>query len=99
MDDSEKPGPRSRRPSPDPAFDAWSIQDAFDRLDGTSLAAMFDSLPASVWMTDAELALTFVQGPLIAHLRVSSRTLVGRRLPELLAREDRDLPFIGAHHT
>jgi PAS domain S-box-containing protein len=60
---------------------------------------MFDSLPASVWMTDAELALTFVQGPLIAHLRVSSRTLVGRRLPELLAREDRDLPFIGAHHT
>jgi PAS domain S-box-containing protein len=69
------------------------------RLDGTRLGDFFGQLPATVWMTDEHMVLTFVQGALLRNLQVSPTQLVGRTLPDLLLDGREDHPIIQGHLT
>jgi PAS domain S-box-containing protein len=99
MPDDPSTGNAGHREPADPRFGADGAASAFERLRGTSLDALFASLPASVWMTDAHLTLTFAQGPLVRELRVTPGKLIGRTLPELFGEGRDDHPFIQIHRT
>jgi PAS domain S-box-containing protein len=64
---------------------------------GTLLEPLFDSLPATIWMTDTKLALTFVQGTLLRRLDLQPERLLGQTLPDLLLDGREDHPFIQGH--
>lgn len=61
------------------------------------LEPLFQSLPATIWMTDTELALTFIHGTLLRRLDLEPKRLLGRTLPDLLLDGRKDHPFIQAH--
>ena len=69
------------------------------QLSGADLAPFFSGLPATVWMTDATLTVTFIQGSLLQLLRISPDRLVGRTLPDLLMGGREDHPLIQGHIT
>jgi PAS domain S-box-containing protein len=50
-------------------------------------------------MTDRQMTLTFVRGPLLRLLRLEPERLLGRTLPALLLNGREDHPFIQAHIT
>ncbi|MEZ5320289.1 MAG: PAS domain S-box protein [Vicinamibacterales bacterium] len=60
---------------------------------------LFKSLPATVWMTDDQLVLRYVQGRLMETLHLDPATLIGRSLPVILLDGRQDHPFIEAHRT
>ena len=69
------------------------------RLEGVDLADLFSGLPATIWTTDTNLVVTFVQGQLIRQWQVEPSRLLGRTLPDLLLDGREDHPFIQAHLT
>jgi PAS domain S-box-containing protein len=76
-----------------------SAQEALSLLSGTSLGQFFQCVPATVWMTDRSLTLTFVQGVLLRTLEISPEKLLGRTLPDLLLDGREDHPIIQGHLT
>lgn len=58
---------------------------------------LFQHLPATIWMTDERMALTFIEGVLIRNLNVEVGRLIGRTLPDLLLDGREDHPLIQAH--
>jgi PAS domain S-box-containing protein len=99
MPDQLPPG--NSRPSPPPGkgADPASVAAALARLSGTILESLFACLPATVWMTDDRLTLTFVNGPLLRRLSLDPTQLVGRTLPDVLLDGREDHPFIEGHLT
>lgn len=95
-DDSSRP-PRPGRAGS--GFDPDAVEAAVERLAGTALAALFEHVPATVWMTDANLTVTFVRGPFLKELQVSPDQLVGRALADLLVDGRGDHPLIQRHLT
>jgi PAS domain S-box-containing protein len=87
----------TNRPFEDP--DAASRTDAARTLSGAHLAPFFEGLPATVWMTDHALTLTFIQGSLLRFLRIDASRLIGRTLPDLLMGGREDHPLIQGHLT
>lgn len=84
-------------PPPSVGYDVAAVARALARLDGTPLAAFFQQAPATLWMTDTDLTLTFVCGPLLGELHVDPSQLVGHTLPDLLMDGRGDHPMIQRH--
>jgi PAS domain S-box-containing protein len=72
---------------------------ALARLEGTCLASFFRSVPATVWMTDSKMTLTFLQGPLLERLQIEPEQVLGKTLPDLLLEGREDHPLIQGHIT
>lgn len=85
-------------PQPDPG-PAHAAQREVAELVGSALGGFFACVPATVWMTDRRLALTMIQGPLLARMNVEPERLLGRTLPDLLLDGREDHPFIQGHLT
>jgi PAS domain S-box-containing protein len=98
MDDTHPPHQSGRRPAAS-GYDAESVAAACRGLEGTGLGAFFRDVPATVWMTDADLTLTFLQGPFLRELNVDPAKLLGRTLPDLLVDGRGDHPLIQRHRT
>jgi PAS domain S-box-containing protein len=73
----------------------------FDR--GTTnrqrLAAFLESVPATIWTTDAQLVLTFIQGAYLRRVDIDPGKLIGRTIQSLLLDGRDDHPLIEAHVT
>ena len=54
---------------------------SFVRVQGTPLASFFAQLPATVWMTDASLVVTFAEGSLFRRLRIATDRVTGVHWP------------------
>jgi PAS domain S-box-containing protein len=76
-----------------------SAHDALGLVAGTGLAQVFACLPGTVWTTDTNMVLTFVQGQLIRGWQVPPEKLIGRTLPDLLLDGREDHPLIQGHLT
>ena len=61
--------------------------------------AFFADLPATVWTTDDQLRVTFIEGILLRRLRLTPDRIVGRTLPDLLLDGREDHPLIQGHFT
>jgi len=72
---------------------------AVRHLSGADLTPFFAGLPATVWMTDEKLTLTFIQGSVLQLLRIEPNRLIGRTLPDLLMGGREDHPLIQGHVT
>jgi PAS domain S-box-containing protein len=59
--------------------------------------ALFDGVPATIWMTDARLALIFIEGLLLRRLQILPDRLLGRTLADLLLDGREDHPLIQGH--
>jgi PAS domain S-box-containing protein len=91
----DPPPPRHRaRPSQDS-----QLVDPFQRLEDAGLGPLFDQMPATIWVTDHELRLTFVQGHLFHRIGVKPETVLGRRLTDILLDGREDHPLIQGHLT
>jgi len=62
-------------------------------------SALFADIPATVWTTDDQLRVTFIQGVLLRRLRLTPDRILGRSLPELLLDGREDHPLIQGHFT
>jgi PAS domain S-box-containing protein len=78
--------PRRRRRAPSAGLDRQPK--AFSPL---------DNLPATVWTTDSDLRLTFIEGALLHRLGLTADRLVGRTLMDLLLDGREDHPLIQGH--
>jgi PAS domain S-box-containing protein len=56
-------------------------------------------LPATLWTTDRDLRVTFIEGVLLRRLGLTAERLVGRTLMELLLDGRDDHPLIQGHFT
>jgi len=87
-------------PARDPRADANGATKPETRLAQSDLLArLFDALPATIWTTDTELRLTFLDGWLRKRLPIEPSRLIGRTLPDLLMEGREDHPLIGAHRA
>jgi PAS domain S-box-containing protein len=87
-------------PARDPHADANSAGTPETRLAQSDLLArLFDALPATIWTTDTELRLTFLDGWLRKRLPIEPSRLIGRSLPDLLMEGREDHPLIGVHRA
>ena len=59
----------------------------------------FADLPATIWTTDTQLRVTFVQGVLLRRLGLAPDRLLGRTLADLLLDGREDHPLIQGHLT
>ena len=78
---------------PDPA---WPTSSMGDR---SALANFLGSLPATVWTTDQQLVLTFVQGVYLRRLQIDPGKIVGRTIQDILLDGREDHPLIQGHLT
>lgn len=62
-------------------------------------SSMLVALPATVWMTDAQLVVTGVWGALIRELQIAPERLIGKSLSQLVDDGRGDHPFIQGHQT
>jgi PAS domain S-box-containing protein len=63
----------------------------------SAFARFLDHAPATIWMTDDRMVLTFIEGALIRTLKVDTARIIGRTLPDLLLDGREDHPLIQAH--
>jgi PAS domain S-box-containing protein len=98
MADQRIPDPQSNRPRP-AGDQPVSPAEAFARLSGTRLADFFSNVPATVWMTDERMVLTFVQGIYLRRLQLDPAKVIGRTIPEVLLDGREDHPLIQGHLT
>lgn len=92
----------SSDPAPDRVPDyglSLGAHEALSLLSGTSLGYFFEWLPATVWMTDPKLTLTFVHGSMLRTWQIGPEKLIGRTLPDLVLDGREDHPLIQGHHT
>jgi PAS domain S-box-containing protein len=97
MDERHTPRQFGGRRGPGPAGRPRAISP--DSLTNSGLEPLFESLPATIWATDTNLALTFVHGLLLRRLDLPADRLLGRTLPDLLLDGREDHPFIQGHLT
>ncbi len=76
-----------------------SSQTPSTRPNAALVAEFFDHVPATVWMTDDQMVITFAQGKLLRVLQVDQDRLVGRRLTDVLLDGREDHPLVQAHLT
>lgn len=76
-----------------------AAHEALALLAGSSLGLFFECIPATVWMTDADLRLTFVQGTMLRDLHVAPEKVLGRTLQEIVLDGREDHPLIHGHLT
>ena len=76
-----------------------AAHEALALIAGSSLAQFFDCIPATVWMTDTDLKLTFAQGPILRDLDVAPEKVLGRTLQEIVLDGREDHPLIHGHLT
>ena len=76
-----------------------AAHEALALVAGSSLAQFFDCIPATVWMTDTDLKLTFAQGPILRDLDVAPEKVLGRTLQEIVLDGREDHPLIHGHLT
>jgi PAS domain S-box-containing protein len=78
---------------------ALTAHEALALVAGSSLGQFFDCIPATVWMTDTDLKLTFAQGPILRDLDVAPEKVLGRTLQEIVLDGREDHPLIQGHLT
>ena len=76
-----------------------AAHEALALVAGSGLAQFFDCIPATVWMTDTDLKLTFAQGPILRDLNVAPEQVLGRTLQEIVLDGREDHPLIHGHLT
>lgn len=76
-----------------------AAHEALALVAGSSLAQFFECIPATVWMTDTDLKLTFAQGPILRDLDLAPEKLLGRTLQEIVLDGREDHPLIHGHLT
>ena len=91
------PDPNSKRLPQDGL--SLTAHEALALLAGSSLGLFFECIPATVWMTDADLRLTFVQGTMLRDLHVAPEKVLGRTLQEIVLDGREDHPLIHGHLT
>jgi PAS domain S-box-containing protein len=79
--------------APDPSWPTSSLGDA------SALTSFLGSLPATVWTTDQQLVLTFVQGVYLRRLQIDPGRLIGRTIQDILLDGREDHPLIQGHLT
>ncbi len=67
--------------------------------DAGPLDALFSHVPATIWMTDHSLVVTFIHGRLLHNLQVAPQKIVGRSLQDLLLDGREDHPLIEGHRA
>jgi PAS domain S-box-containing protein len=95
MPDSDAPPPQDPERPGDPAGESEALVRA-GRPD-VGVQALFNSVPATVWMTDSRLALIFIEGLLLRRLKITPDRLLGRTLADLLLDGREDHPLIQGH--
>jgi PAS domain S-box-containing protein len=75
------------------------LGDPHARLEAAGLGDLFAQMPATIWMTDRELRLTFIQGRLFHRIGVAAEVVLGRTLMDLLLDGREDHPLIQGHLT
>ncbi|HKV98783.1 MAG TPA: PAS domain S-box protein [Vicinamibacterales bacterium] len=78
---------------------ALTAHEALALVAGSSLGQFFECIPATVWMTDTDLKLTFAQGPILRDLDVAPEKVLGRTLQEIVLDGREDHPLIHGHLT
>jgi len=76
-----------------------AAHEALSLLAGSSLGQFFECIPATVWMTDTELRLTFAQGSILRDLHVAPEKVLGRTLQQIVLDGREDHPLIHGHLT
>jgi PAS domain S-box-containing protein len=93
----QPPDPRPGR-LPHDGF-GLAAHDALALLAGSSLGMFFECIPATVWMTDRDLRLTFVQGAMLRDVDIAPEKVLGRSLQEIVLDGREDHPLIHGHLT
>src|SRR5207244_12671791 len=68
-----------------------------ERARDAALSSFFWSLPATVWMTDERLVLTFVRGVYLRRLGIDPAKVIGRSVQDILLDGREDHPLIQGH--
>ena len=63
----------------------------------SALPQVFGGLPATIWMTDRDLVLRFIEGQLLRRLQILPERVIGRTLHDLLLDGREDHPLIHGH--